>query len=149
MTDQVLIVASRFNDLVTRPLVAAAQDVITRNGTYTHETIWVPGAFEVPLAAQKGAQSGRFKAIICLGAVIRGETPHFDYVAGQSAAGIMKAGLDTGTPIINGILTTNTVDEALNRSGLKLGNKGAEAAQTALEMIGIIAELESPHDSKR
>ena len=103
---------------------------------------WVPGSFEIPLVARKLAESGRYAAVICLGCVIRGETSHYDHVAGQAAAGVMQAGLSTGVPVIFGILTTETVEQALNRAGLKSGNKGADAALAAIEMVNLLARLQ-------
>ena len=142
--DKILIIAAKFNDLVTKPLVDGAQEYLISPGCQQAdlEKIWVPGSFELPLVAKKAAKTGRFRAIICLGAVIRGETPHFDFVAGQAAAGVMNVGLEAEIPIIFGVLTTNTVEEALNRCGLKHGNKGADAASTALQMIKILEEFD-------
>ena len=139
-----LLIAARFNDMVTRSLVTAAQQTLAELGVEEGkaETLWVPGAFEIPALAAKAARTQRFAAIICLGAVIRGETPHFDYVAGQAAAGLMKVSIDAETPIIFGILTTDTVEQALNRAGLKHGNKGADAARTAVEMAATFKKCE-------
>lgn len=142
MSDKpILVIASRFNDMVTRALLAGAEDTLNKGGAPEFRTVWVPGAFEIPAVASKAAHSDKYSAIVCLGAVIKGDTPHFDYVAGQCASGLMKVSIDTQTPVIFGVLTTNTVEEALNRSGLKLGNKGAEAASTALEMIATLKEI--------
>ena len=105
------------------------------------DVAWVPGSFEIPLVARKLAESGRYAAVICLGCVIRGETSHYDHVAGQAAAGVMQAGLATGVPVIFGILTTETVEQALNRAGLKGGNKGADAALSAIEMVNLLNGL--------
>lgn len=143
MRDRFLILAARWNDLVTRPLVAGAEDVLQRADKTAIKTVWVPGAFELPAVAAKAAQSGNYDAIICLGAVIKGDTPHFDVVAGQSAAGLMKVSVDFALPVANGILTTNTVEEALNRAGLKMGNKGSEAALAALDTLRAMNEVES------
>ena len=145
-----LIIAARFNDMVTRSLVSAAQQTLVEADiAQDHtETIWVPGSFEIPALAAKAARSGRFAAIICLGAVIRGETPHFDYVAGQAAAGLMKVSIDTDTPIVFGILTTDTVEQALNRAGLKHGNKGTDAARTAIEMAATFQKCQQWSKSK-
>ncbi len=138
------IVAGRFNAMVTEPLLAGCRDAFVRHGV-AHERIdvaWVPGSFEIPLVARKLAGSGRYAAVVCLGCVIRGETSHYDHVAGQAAAGVMQAGLATGVPVIFGILTTESVEQALNRAGLKSGNKGAEAAMAAIEMVNLLARLE-------
>jgi 6,7-dimethyl-8-ribityllumazine synthase len=138
------IVAGRFNAMVTEPLLAGCRDAFVRHGV-AHERIdvaWVPGSFEIPLVARKLARSGRYAAVVCLGCVIRGETSHYDHVAGQAAAGVMQAGLATGVPVIFGILTTESVEQALNRAGLKSGNKGAEAAMAAIEMVNLLARLE-------
>jgi 6,7-dimethyl-8-ribityllumazine synthase len=130
------IVVSRFNELVTRQLLEGARDCLRRHGADEDRlaVAWVPGAWEIPLVAQRLARSGSFDAVICLGAVIRGATAHFDYVAGQAAAGVARAALDTDVPITFGILTTDTVDQALERAGLKAGNKGFDAALAAIEM---------------
>jgi 6,7-dimethyl-8-ribityllumazine synthase len=107
------------------------------------DVAWVPGSFEVPLVARKLAETGRYAAVVCLGCVIRGDTGHYDHVAGQAASGVMQAGMATGVPVIFGILTTETVEQALNRSGLKGGNKGAEAALSAIEMVNLLGRLGS------
>ena len=135
-----LIVAGQFNELVTRSLVESSLCELKSSGIADDqiETVWVPGCFEMPLTAKKAAQTGKYAAVICLGAVIKGETPHFDYVSAQAASGIMNAGLDTGIPVIFGVLTTNTVEQAMNRAGLKYGNKGADAANTAIKMTKIL-----------
>ena len=106
------------------------------------DVAWMPGSFEIPVVARKMAESGGYAAVVCLGCVIRGETSHYDHVAGQAAAGVMQAGLATGVPVIFGVLTTETVEQALNRSGLKGGNKGAEAATTAIEMVNLLRRIE-------
>ena len=141
---KILIVASKFNDYITKSMHSGAVETLKEDGIADSsiETIWVPGCFELPTVATKAAKSGAWSAIICLGVVIRGETPHFDYVAGQAAAGIMKAGTDTGVPVIFGVLTTDTVDQALNRAGIKYGNKGVDAAKTATAMIKCMSRLE-------
>ena len=138
------IVGARFNALVTEALWAGCRDTFVRHGVEEDrlDLVWVPGSFEIPLAAQKLAGSGRYAAVICLGCVIRGETGHYDHVAGQSASGVMHAGLSTGVPVILGILTTDTVEQALNRAGLKAGNKGADAALAAIEMVNLLRRLE-------
>lgn len=141
---RILVIASKFNDYITRSLHTGALETLKDDGFREGqvESIWVPGCFELPVVAAKAAKSGRWSAIICLGAVIRGETPHFDYVAGQAAAGIMKTSIDSTVPVIFGVLTTDTVEQALNRAGIKYGNKGAEAAKTAVEMIKCMTRVE-------
>lgn len=118
-----LIIASRFNELITESLVAGAQRSFQESGLDADQVklLWVPGAFEIPVAAARAARSQAFQSIVCLGAVVRGETPHFDYVAGPCASGLMTVSIETGIPIIFGVLTTDTVDQALNRAGLKYG----------------------------
>jgi 6,7-dimethyl-8-ribityllumazine synthase len=137
------IVAARFNAMVTEALLAGCRDAMTRHGVTEDrvDVAWVPGSFEIPIVARKLAETGRYAAVICLGCVIRGETTHYDHVAGQAAAGVMQAGLSTGVPVIFGILTTETVEQALNRAGLKSGNKGADAAMAAIEMVNLLARI--------
>jgi 6,7-dimethyl-8-ribityllumazine synthase len=137
------IVVGRFNETVTRGLLDGAREGLTRLGVDADaiDVAWTPGSFEVPLVARRMAEMGRYDAVICLGAVIRGETPHFDFVAGQAAAGIARAGLDTGVPVIFGVLTTETLEQAINRAGAKAGNKGFDAAMTAVEMASLMREL--------
>ena len=143
MTARYLIVASKFNDLITKALLSGAQEAFTEAGVNGQnvDTLWVPGCFELATVAAKAAKTQSYAAIVCLGAVIRGETPHFDLVAGQAAAGIQKVGVDTGVPVIFGVITTDTVEQALNRSGIKSGNKGAEAALAAMQMNKAMARL--------
>ena len=138
------IVAARFNSMVTESLVAGCRDALERHGVpeASIDLAWVPGSFEIPLVARKLAGTGRYVAVVCLGCVIRGETSHYDHVAGQAAAGVMQAALSTGVPVIFGILTTESVEQALNRAGLKAGNKGAEAATAAIEMVNLLARIE-------
>jgi 6,7-dimethyl-8-ribityllumazine synthase len=138
------IIAGRFNVLVTESLLAGCKDAFVRHGVPADllDIVWVPGSFEIPLVARKLAASGRYTGVVCLGCVIRGETAHFDHVAGQAAAGVMQAGLATGVPVIFGILTTDSVEQALNRAGLKGGNKGADAALAAIEMVNLLSRLE-------
>jgi 6,7-dimethyl-8-ribityllumazine synthase len=145
MDKKILIIVSRFNDMITRSLLAGASDALTESGLKGDQvkTIWVPGSFEIPVVAAKAARSGKYSAVICLGAVIRGETPHFDFVAGQAASGLMNIGLETGIPVIFGILTTDTIEQALARSGIKGGNKGRDSALAALEMIKVLGNIES------
>jgi 6,7-dimethyl-8-ribityllumazine synthase len=137
------IVAARFNALVTESLVSGCKDTFLRHGVSEElvDLVWVPGSFEIPIIARKLATGGRYTAVVCLGCVIRGETAHFDHVAGQAAAGVMQAGMASGVPVIFGILTTDSVEQALNRAGLKGGNKGADAAMAAIEMVNLLAKL--------
>lgn len=134
------IVIGRFNDFIGSKLVGGCIDGIVRHGGIEEniELTWVPGAFEIPLAAQKLANSKRFDAVICLGAVIRGSTPHFDYVSNEVSKGIAKVSLDTGIPVIFGVLTTDTIEQAIERAGTKAGNKGYDAAVTAIEMANLM-----------
>ena len=137
------IVASRFNDFIVSRLIDGAEDCFVRHGGNTADLTlaFVPGAFEIPLVAQKMAESGCYDAIVCLGAVIRGATPHFDMVANESAKGIATAGLKTGVPVTNGILTTDSIEQAIERAGTKAGNKGADAMISAIEMVNVIKGL--------
>jgi len=134
------IVVSRFNDFIGSKLLSGAIDAFIRHGLAEEdiEIAWVPGAFELPLVAQRMAESKRYDAIICLGAVIRGSTPHFDYVSNEMSKGIAKVSLDTGLPIIFGVLTTDSIEQAIERAGTKSGNKGFEAAVTAIEMANLL-----------
>jgi 6,7-dimethyl-8-ribityllumazine synthase len=140
---RVAIACGRFNDLITERLLAGARDGLVRHGVdgASITEAWVPGAFELPLAASRLAGSGEYDAVICLGAVIRGATDHYEHVAGQAAAGIARVALDTGMPVVFGVLTTDTVEQALDRAGTKAGNKGYEAAETALEMVDLLRQL--------
>jgi 6,7-dimethyl-8-ribityllumazine synthase len=137
------IVAARFNGPITESLVAACRAALAAHGVPEDrvDLAWVPGSFELPLVARTWAETGRYAAIICLGCVIRGETDHYDHVAGQAAAGIQQAALATGVPIIFGVLTTDTVEQAWNRAGLKSGNKGADAALAAIQMVNLLAAI--------
>jgi len=137
------IVIARFNETIGRRLLDGALDGLRRHGV-ADEAIavaWVPGAFEIPLVARRLAASGRHDAVICLGAVIRGGTPHFDYVAGNAAAGVAVAGRETGVPVIFGVLTTDTIEQAVERSGTKAGNNGFGAAVAAIEMANVLAAI--------
>ncbi|MFN6963533.1 MAG: 6,7-dimethyl-8-ribityllumazine synthase [Pyrinomonadaceae bacterium] len=138
------VVVSRWNDLLTSRLLDGALDALESAGASSEsvEVFKVPGAFELPLAALKAAQSGKFDAVITLGVVIRGETPHFDYVAGQAASGVSTASLQTGVPVLFGVVTTDTLEQAVNRCGVKAGNKGYEAAMSAIEMVNLLREME-------
>ena len=148
---RVAVVCSRFNDLVTERLLAGARDGLVRHGVDEGSitVVEVPGAFEVPLAALRLASSGEYDAVVCLGAVIRGATPHFDLVAGQCAAGVQRAQLDTGVPVIFGVLTTDTVEQALDRAGGKAGNKGFDAAVAAIDMADVVRQLPKPSTGGR
>jgi len=141
----IAIVVSRFNDLITRQLLAGAQDGLRCHDVEAErvDVAWVPGSFEIPLVARKLAESGRYQAVVCLGAVIRGETPHFEYVANQVSSGIARAGLETGVPLIFGIITADGLEEALERAGGKMGNKGYDAAVSAIEMANLIRGMAS------
>jgi 6,7-dimethyl-8-ribityllumazine synthase len=138
------IVVSRFNESITRTLLGGAHDCLVRHGVADDriEAVWVPGAWEIPVAVRALARSGRFSAVIALGAVIRGATPHFEYVAGGVASGVGSIGLETGVPTIFGVLTTDTIEQAVERAGTKAGNKGWDAAQAALEMVDVLAQIE-------
>jgi 6,7-dimethyl-8-ribityllumazine synthase len=137
------IVSSRFNGFIVQHLENGALDCLERHGVAADaiEVTRVPGSFEIPLVAQKLGASGRYSAIICLGAVIRGETDHYDYVAGEAAKGVAQAALATGVPVIFGILTCDTLEQAINRAGGKGGNKGSEAALAAIEMANLLGQL--------
>ncbi len=143
---RVAIVASRFNDTITQRLVEGAEDALRRHGVdgSSVDVAWAPGAFELPLVASRMASSGAYDAVITLGAVIRGATGHYDFVAGQCAAGIQRVSLETGVPVVFGVLTTDTIEQAVERSGTKAGNKGFEAAVTAIEMANLLAGLPKP-----
>ena len=137
------IVISRFNELISTQLLSGAKDCLLRheckNDSIT--VAWVPGSFEIPLAAKKMAQSSKYDAIICLGAVIRGGTPHFEYIASVVSKGVANVGLDTGVPVIFGIITSDTIEQALERAGIKAGNKGWDAALSAIEMVNLLTKL--------
>ena len=137
------LVVGRFNELISSRLYEGALDCLRRHDVADGDvdTAWVPGAFEMPLVAKKLAAGGKYDAVICLGAVIRGGTPHFDYVAGEAAKGIARIGLDSGVPVVFGVLTTDTVEQAVERAGTKGGNKGWAAAATALEMASLVRNL--------
>jgi len=137
------IVVSRFNSFITERLLGGAMDALTRTGANTDQidVIKVPGSWEVPLVAGEAAKSKKYDAVICLSAVIRGETPHFDYVAGEAAKGIAQVAAQTGVPVAFGVLTTNTLEQAIDRAGAKGGNKGFDAAMTAVEMANLLRTL--------
>ncbi|MGB4504931.1 MAG: 6,7-dimethyl-8-ribityllumazine synthase [Syntrophaceticus sp.] len=136
------IVVARFNEFITNKLLGGALDMLMRHGVSEDavDVAWVPGAFEIPLTAQKMVERG-YDGVICLGAVIRGDTPHFDYVASEATKGIAQVGLATGVPVIFGLITADTLEQAIERAGTKAGNKGADAALTALEMVNLFKEL--------
>jgi 6,7-dimethyl-8-ribityllumazine synthase len=138
------IVVARFNDFITNKLLDGAQDALVRHGVNDEdiEVTWVPGSFEIPLVAQKMAGTKRYDAIICLGAVIRGGTPHFEYVASEVTKGIAQVGLNTGLPIIYGVITADTLEQAIERAGTKQGNEGTKAATTAIEMVNLLNTIE-------
>ena len=138
------IVASRWNDFLTSKLVEGALDALERLGADEDsvEIYKVPGSFELPLTAMKVAQSGRFDAVICIGTVIRGETPHFDYVAGEAAKGVAQAAMQTGIPVLFGVVTTDTLEQAINRAGVKSGNKGFETAMAAVELVNLYKTMD-------
>lgn len=140
---RVAVVCSRFNELITDRLLAGARDGLIRHGVdeASITEAWVPGAFELPLVASRLTHSGEYDAVIALGAVIRGATGHYEHVAGQCAAGLQRVQLDTGVPVIFAVLTTDTIDQALERAGSKSGNKGFEAAMTAIEMVDLLRQL--------
>ena len=138
------IVISRFNEFISNKLLEGAVDALTRHNVKDEDitVAWVPGSFEIPLVAKKMAESGKFDAVITLGAVIRGNTPHFDYVASEVAKGVASQSLQTGVPIIFGVLTTETIEQAIERAGTKAGNKGWEAAASAIEMANLSKMIE-------
>ncbi len=140
---RVAIACARFNELVTERLLAGARDGLVRHGVDEASIVvaWAPGAFELPLVARRLATSGEFDAVIAVGAVIRGATDHHEHVGGQCAAGLQRAALDSGVPVALAVLTTDTVDQALERAGAKAGNKGYEAAESALEMVDLLRQL--------
>jgi 6,7-dimethyl-8-ribityllumazine synthase len=146
------IVASRFNDFIVKALLDGALDAIRRHGGDADavDIAWVPGSYEIPLAARQMALSGRYDAVICLGAVIRGATAHFDYVAGGAASGISSVALETGLPVIFGVITTETIEQAIERAGTKMGNKGFEAAASAIEMADLVPKIRQdiPRDAR-
>ncbi len=137
------LVVARFNEFISRKLLEGARDALGRHGVADDDVVvaWVPGAFEIPLVARCMAESGQYDAVICLGAVIRGSTPHFDYVAAEVSKGIAAVGLQTGVPVLFGVLTTDTIEQAIERAGTKAGNKGFDAALGAIEMADLMRKL--------
>jgi 6,7-dimethyl-8-ribityllumazine synthase len=140
---KVAVVVARFNELLSSRLLAGAQDAFVRHGVTADDidVAWVPGAFEIPLVAGKLAASGRYDAVVALGVVIRGGTPHFEYVSAEVSKGIAKVSLDTGVPVMFGVITADTIDQAVERAGTKMGNKGWEAAEAAIEMANLNRSL--------
>lgn len=145
------IIASRWNSFLTEKLVEGALDALERLGAVENaiEIFKVPGSFELPLTARKAAESGKFDAVICIGVVIRGETPHFDYVAGEAAKGTAQAMMQTGVPVLFGIVTADTLEQAINRAGVKAGNKGFEAAMSAVEIVNLYKEMEGGEKNEK
>jgi 6,7-dimethyl-8-ribityllumazine synthase len=137
------LVASRFNDFITRRLVEGAEDALIRHGVKSEDidVAWVPGSFEIPAVAKKLAQTGRYDAVICLGAVIRGGTPHFEYISAEVTKGIAMVGLETGLPVIYGMVTADTLEQAIERAGTKEGNQGFKAASSAIEMANLMKNI--------
>jgi len=137
------IVVSRFNEFITKKLLEGALDALGRHGAKDADitVAWVPGTFEVPVIAQKMASSGKHDALICLGAVIRGATPHFDYIAAEVTKGIAQVGMQTGVPTVYGVITADTIEQAIERAGTKIGNKGFDAAEAAIEMANLVREM--------
>ena len=145
------VVASRWNSFLTEKLVEGALDALERLGAdeKSIEIFKVPGSFELPLTALKVAESGRFDAVICIGVVIRGDTPHFDYVAGEAAKGTAQASIETGVPVLFGVVTADTLEQAINRAGVKSGNKGFEAAMSAIEIVNLYKEMEGGEKTEK
>jgi 6,7-dimethyl-8-ribityllumazine synthase len=139
------IIVSRWNEFITARLLDGAVDALVRHGVAEADVdiAWVPGSFEIPLTAKRMAGTGRYDAIICLGAVIRGATPHFDYIAGEAAKGVAQTGMDTNLPVLFGVITTDTIEQAIERAGTKAGNKGFEAATAAIEMANLLRDLDT------
>lgn len=138
------LVASRFNEFIVSKLIGGAQDACVRHGVREEDLTlaWVPGAFEIPLVAKKMAASGKYDAVVCLGAVIKGSTSHYDYVCAEVSKGIAAAGMETGVPILFGVLTTDNIEQAIERAGTKAGNKGYDAACSAIEMVNLIRNMD-------
>lgn len=145
------IIVARWNDFLTAKLLDGAVDALERLGAGEDsiEVFRIPGAFEIPLTAQRVAQSGKFDAVICIAVVIRGETPHFDYVAGEAAKGVTNAALQTGVPVLFGVVTTDTLEQAINRAGVKAGNKGFEAAMSAVELVNLYETMDGGESNKK
>jgi len=141
---KVALVAGRFNEFITNKLVDGAMDCLVRHGVSEDDitVVWCPGSFEMPLVTQKLVATGKYDAVICVGAVIRGQTPHFDYVAGQVARGIAQVNLASGVPVMFGVITSDTIEQAIERAGTKAGNKGFDAAAGALEMVNLLRSID-------
>jgi 6,7-dimethyl-8-ribityllumazine synthase len=137
------VIISRFNELISKQLLSGAEDCLVRHECKRDDitVAWVPGSFEIPITAKKMAQSSNFDAVICLGAVIRGGTPHFDYISAEVSKGVAQVGLETGIPVIFGIITADTIEQALERAGTKAGNKGWDAALSAIEMVNLMGKM--------
>lgn len=142
-SEKIAIVAARFNEFIVSKLISGAEDTLLRHGVAADNITlaWVPGAFEIPVLAQKLAQSGKYDAVICLGAIIRGSTSHYDYVCAEVSKGIAQVGIQTGVPCLFGVLTTDNIEQAIERAGTKAGNKGADCALGALEMIDLMRQV--------
>lgn len=140
---KIAIVVARFNEFITSKLLSGCIDCLIRHEAADEDltVAWVPGAFEIPMAAKKLAESGKYDAVICLGAVIRGATPHFDYVCAEASKGIAQVGMQTGVPVAFGVLTTENIQQAVERAGTKAGNKGVDCAMTAMEMVNLFKEM--------
>ena len=147
---KVALVAGRFNEFITNKLVDGATDCLVRHGVSEEDItlVWCPGSFEMPLVAQKLAATGKYDTIVCVGAVIRGQTPHFDYVAGQVARGIAQVNLASGIPVMFGVITSDNIEQAIERAGTKSGNKGFDAAVGALEMVNLLKNIEGKGGKK-
>jgi 6,7-dimethyl-8-ribityllumazine synthase len=141
---RIALVASRFNEFFTRELLAGARDCLDRHGVPEEnvDSVWVPGSFELPLVAQRLARGGRYGAVICLGCLVQGDTPHFQLVAAEVTKGIAQIGLETGVPVVFGLVTAETLEQAIERSGTKAGNRGFDAALSALELIDLLAQVD-------
>jgi 6,7-dimethyl-8-ribityllumazine synthase len=145
------LVVSRFNDFITGKLLAGAIDALERHGCAPQNitVVRVPGSFELPQAAKKCAQAGHYDAVVCLGCVIRGQTPHFEFIAAEAAKGVAQVGLETGVPVTFGVITADTLEQAIERAGAKAGNKGADAAVTAIELLNLYAQIAGKKGTKR
>jgi 6,7-dimethyl-8-ribityllumazine synthase len=140
------LIVSRFNEFISGKLLEGAQDALLRHGAREDDIdiAWTPGSFEIPLIAKKMAESGRYNAVVCLGAIIRGGTPHFDYVAAEASKGVAKVSLDTGIPVIFGVITADALEQAIERAGTKAGNMGFKAAMSGIEMSNLIKAMKAP-----
>lgn len=143
------VVVARFNDFITNQLLDGCVASLKRHGVEAKhiDVLWVPGAFEIPMVAKRAAESAKYDAVICLGAVIRGSTPHFDHVCAQNAAGVANVGMETGVPTIYGVLTTDSIEQAIERAGTKAGNKGADAAAGAIEMVNLLSSMKRSQET--